>query len=398
MKKTFTTCVLVSLTALLSSACGGKGFLGESNESLEGEGPDGGAATATNTDDSNPGDGTSTADDAADDADPVADDADPAADDADPAADDADPVADDADPVVDDADPAADDADPAADDADPAADDADPSDPTDDTGSDPVDPDPTDPTDPAYDACAGKSCGDECNSCPPDAFCITGPGYCSADGACSPAEPVCEPTDPSCPESCPVPKICQQCEGSDTCAEPVFECNDDGSCGEIVEWVCPDPDPEPTVCPDECPVIEICKLCDDGSCAEAKVACNDDGSCGETTFECAEIACKVDADCGEYTGDAPCLDCAEGAGDAAEKPALVPPEEPLPPTYQCPRFQCVENACKVKPASCEYDPCDGKQEGDNCTLCAPNDPACSEIDVLKTCQSGSCEAAVSVNQ
>lgn len=37
-----------------------------------------------------------------------------------------------------------------------------------------------------------------------------------------------------------------------------------------------------------------------------------------------------------------------------------------------------------------WKPCDGKNESDVCTLCAPNDPDCIETAVVKTCQSGSC--------
>jgi len=37
-----------------------------------------------------------------------------------------------------------------------------------------------------------------------------------------------------------------------------------------------------------------------------------------------------------------------------------------------------------------WKPCDGKNEADVCTLCAPNDPDCIETAVVKTCQSGSC--------
>ncbi len=82
-------------------------------------------------------------------------------------------------------------------------------------------------------------------------------------------------------------------------------------------------------CPQECPVIDICQLCPDGSCASPDVACNADGSCGSVTFSC------------------------EG----------------------------------------QFDPCGGKEEGDSCTVCDPQDSDCIESSVVKTCQSGACEPA-----
>ena len=38
----------------------------------------------------------------------------------------------------------------------------------------------------------------------------------------------------------------------------------------------------------------------------------------------------------------------------------------------------------------KYDPCEGKQEGSECTFCAPNDTNCTETMELKTCQKGKC--------
>lgn len=82
-------------------------------------------------------------------------------------------------------------------------------------------------------------------------------------------------------------------------------------------------------CPQQCPVIDICQLCPDGSCAAPQVACNADGSCGKVTFSCTD----------------------------------------------------------------EFAPCAGKKEGDSCTACDPKDTDCVESSVVKTCQSGACEAA-----
>jgi hypothetical protein len=389
MKKTITTCVWAGLAALLISACGGKDFLGEQNGALEGAD----ASAETPTDENATDDTTSTsddADDAVDDATPTSDDADPVnpADDGEPgASDDSNPGTEPSDPDPTDPDPT----DPTDDDtSEPGADDpADPNDPTDPSEVDAgpgVEPDPTDPE---YDACADKVCGESCNSCPPNALCLSAPGYCSAEGECSPEVPMCEPTKDECPTACPAPAICQFCDDGETCASPVFECNADGTCAGIAEWLCPEPEPEPdpNSCPESCPVIEICQLCDDGSCAAANVACNPDGTCGDVTWECPslDVGCEVAADCGEYTGDAPCLDCSQ---DPEAEPGAV---------GGCPKYVCVEKACELKFPTCTYDPCDGKEDGDSCQLCAPEDPSCGEIAVSKVCTSGKCDTAVETN-
>jgi hypothetical protein len=142
-------------------------------------------------------------------------------------------------------------------------------------------------------------------------------------------------------------------------------------------------------------VIDICQLCDDGSCADPIISCNDDGSCGGVTWECPTGECKTDADCGEYDGEAPCISCAADSSD----PSFAPPIDPLPPTLVCPVYQCVESTCKVKQPSCDsYDPCAGKANGDACTACPPDDPACIETDVLKVCDGGKCVNAVTPAQ
>jgi hypothetical protein len=44
-------------------------------------------------------------------------------------------------------------------------------------------------------------------------------------------------------------------------------------------------------------------------------------------------------------------------------------------------------------AETAYEPCDGKQAGDRCRLCAPDDPNCVETMILKTCSAdGRCGA------
>ena len=45
----------------------------------------------------------------------------------------------------------------------------------------------------AVDPCLGMACGSECNSCPPGAACLVGPGFCQPSGSCAPVEPDCSP-------------------------------------------------------------------------------------------------------------------------------------------------------------------------------------------------------------
>jgi hypothetical protein len=108
----------------------------------------------------------------------------------------------------------------------------------------------------------------------------------------------------------------------------------DGRCTRPADDPCisQDPDclPPRAHCPEDCAVIDICKLCDDDSCAAPQVACNPDGSCGATTFVCETEV---------------------------------------------------------------YDPCAGKQSGDACTVCDPQDPDCIETAVVKECQGGKCVPA-----
>lgn len=54
--------------------------------------------------------------------------------------------------------------------------------------------DPTEPDEePVHDPCDGKTCGDACQLCPPDAgeTCVEPPRQCDANGMCVQASPAC---------------------------------------------------------------------------------------------------------------------------------------------------------------------------------------------------------------
>ncbi len=127
--------------------------------------------------------------------------------------------------------------------------------------------------------CEGKACGDPCNSCPPDAVCLVGPGLCDARGACVQVDPACSEsgTTPGCitDSECSAPAGCVKCSnGAEWCPEP-----------RCVEGVC---GTSPNLCPEgyqpcaghedgdtctECsPLDDECvepagtRICDEGSC------------------------------------------------------------------------------------------------------------------------------------
>ena len=58
--------------------------------------------------------------------------------------------------------------------------------------------------------------------------------------------------------------------------------------------------------------------------------------------------------------------------------------------------ECVpmtDNMCEDPGAEIKYDPCEDKSCGDNCTICHPDDPDCFETMVIKVCdEDGQCVA------
>jgi hypothetical protein len=93
-------------------------------------------------------------------------------------------------------------------------------------------------------------------------------------------------------------------------------------------------------------------------------------------------------------------------------PGCSDPSKPVCP-QACPIIDicrvCPDGSCGVPHVACNadgscgnvtfdcavYEPCGGKQDGDNCTLCDPKDPDCVEDASLKTCHGGVCGASAS---
>lgn len=123
--------------------------------------------------------------------------------------------------------------------------------------------------------CAGKACGDSCDSCPPDTVCLVGPGVCDPKGACVQVDPMCEgsPAAPSCEQDseCSVPAGCLKCNnGEEWCPSP--RCIE-GSCGT-----------SPNLCP------ESYKPCD-----------------GLEEGDTCTICSPLDSECDEPSGDKTCV-------------------------------------------------------------------------------------------
>jgi hypothetical protein len=188
-------------------------------------------------------------------------------------------------------------------------------------------------------------------------------------GAVEPAHDAATP--PRSCEELECGQECSPCEEGVVC-ESIGLCNASGEC--VVERPACEPVRE---CPDLCVVPDECSLCDDESCAEPRVGCNDSGGC-VIDWVCHEPVpeCEIADECGPYDGDAPCLVCSDETG-------------------RCPQMGCVEGRCEVVLPECppSYEPCVEKVDGEECTLCAPEDPDCFEIGVLKVCTEGECVTA-----
>jgi hypothetical protein len=160
---------------------------------------------------------------------------------------------------------------------------------------------------------------------------------------------------------------CTVCAPGDAnCSETavVKFCNADGTCGPGY----PDCGTVPSCKADaDCPAIGApCQQCADGSFACPSSKC-EAGQC-VSVFETCQDECKTDADCPQV--GAPCQKCPDGS-------------------IACPSVQCVAGQCAGSFPACKgYDPCAGKQCGDTCSLCPPNDPSCAETAVVKYCDAG----------
>lgn len=160
---------------------------------------------------------------------------------------------------------------------------------------------------------------------------------------------------------------CSLCAPSDpNCAETAILkfCSADSKCGQAY----PDCGPSQTCKADsDCPAVGApCQACADGSYACPFSKC-EAGQC-VSGFDSCQDQCKSDADCPQI--GAPCQQCPDGS-------------------FACPWTQCVNGQCAGGFEGCKgYDPCGGKQCGDTCSLCAPNDPNCVETAVVKYCDGG----------
>ncbi|MFP4598865.1 MAG: hypothetical protein ACOC9J_05145 [Persicimonas sp.] len=127
--------------------------------------------------------------------------------------------------------------------------------------------------------------------------------------------------------------------------------------------------------------------------------CDDDGS-----WACTAMAC-ADADAGSDTGspdadigslDAGASDAGSPDGDAGGDVGCQDGDEKQVDCNTCycqdGTWACTEMACGDA-GNGDYEPCGDKACGETCTVCSPNDPTCTETDVVKYCQpDGSCSA------
>lgn len=211
----------------------------------------------------------------------------------------------------------------------------------------------------------------------------------------------------SCPDDCVTDLACRLCDDGETCATPVFECNADGSCGDVT-WECeggngpsqPDAGGSDSTKPDcDCAVPAICHLCDDDTCAEANVECNPDGSCGDIEWKCPgggvepgdagncpdpEVLCK--AQCSgnvlDVAPDCPVSDC-----DCDAEPT---------PACECAVIDickpCDEDTCATPIVDCNPD----GSCGETLWVCQePSEPVCGcAVDAdCRLCEDGTCAAA-----
>jgi len=168
---------------------------------------------------------------------------------------------------------------------------------------------------------------------------------------------LCDPKDPNCVED----------------ASLKF-CGADGKCGGAY----PDCGPVQTCTTDkECPAIGApCQACPDGSAACPWSKC-EKGQCVSGFDSCQGQECKLDEDCPAIL--APCQQCPDGK-------------------FACPYSSCENGKCVGGFEGCAgYDPCAGKNCGEPCKVCPPDDPKCVEDAVLKVCdEKGACAPSIPV--
>lgn len=182
------------------------------------------------------------------------------------------------------------------------------------------------------DPCAGKTCGDVCSTCIPDADgnCPPVMEYCDADGACTTGgDPDCS-NEPVCTEGDTQTYDCNSCH-----------CTEDGA------WGCSAMGCGGTTGP-----------CEGLSCGDACTICDDDDpNCVESE---QNKSCSADGRC-EYTDIKP--DCGQPCNEGATK------------EVDCNSCICDANgtwSCDDQDCAALADPCYEKSCGDTCSTCDPD--------------------------
>ncbi|MEZ4453300.1 MAG: hypothetical protein R3B09_27805 [Nannocystaceae bacterium] len=236
----------------------------------------------------------------------------------------------------------------------------------------------------AYDPCQAKSCGETCTICDPDdPQCVEDQvlKVCDLEGQC-----VAE-----------TPQVCMgdQCLPGDTKTEGCTYCSCVGGYWSCVELDCYDPCAGKS-CGD------VCSPCDpnDPDCAQDDLyrACDAQGQCSVGEPVCEPVCMDGDmkkVDCNTCTCEGGQWGCTEIAcydpcvgkacGDQCQ---LCDPMDPDCTEDDSIKACDPEGICVTEtPTICEgaYVPCEGKVCGDECTICAPDDLDCAEDAVLKWC-------------
>lgn len=165
----------------------------------------------------------------------------------------------------------------------------------------------------------------------------------------------------------PCGALCNDCKPGEPCPEIAKYCSAGGTCS-LAYPLC-----EIATCENHSDCVNPegpCQQCPDGSVACPSASCIG-GLCISSFDSCSSATCESDSDC--PVSNAPCQPCGDGS-------------------YACPTSSCIQGRCAGSIPGCSgHAPCAGKACGESCTQCAPNDPACSETLVLKTCDaSGHC--------
>jgi hypothetical protein len=147
-------------------------------------------------------------------------------------------------------------------------------------------------------------------------------------------------------------------------------CTQEGSC----EAALPSCSQAPCMTTEQCPATSaICEVCADGTLSCPSYVCLD-GQCTLDAPGCNDV-CETSMDCAAAV--APCQMCPDG--------------ETSCPTVECLMGRCVGNV----PGCGDYDPCEGRACGDQCSPCEPGDMNCAAPAVITACNdAGICQAGI----